>query len=176
MAYVVCMGFTTIATAAAIALPKVMESVSLRQQSKQLAQAANVQQRMANRQADTLTATAVANQQRATRNANDRMNQAVADAVVSNLTGDGSARVREMDLATRLQDEITNTANTSLQQAHATREQGAFTAWNTRNTAARAKQQSHASLFSGVGSLFGSLAGSLSSQHDSASASSRKRA
>lgn len=168
------MGFTTIATAAALALPKVMESVSLRQQSKQLSQAAQVQERMAHRQADSLTATAVANQQRSARNANSQMDKAAADAVASNLVADGSARVREMDLATRLQDEITNAANTSLQQANATREQGAFTAWNTRNTAARAKQQARGALLSGVGSLFGSLAGSLSKSADSKVANSRK--
>ena len=156
------MGFTTFATAAAVALPKVLEYASLRRQGKELSQAAAVQQRLADRQADALTDTAVSNQQRAARNANAQLNSAHVVAAASHLMDDGSARLRERDLATRLQDEITNNANASLQQAQSIREQGAYTAWNTRNTAARTKNQARGTLLSGAGSLFGSLASSLS--------------
>lgn len=162
------MGFTTIASAAALALPKVIESASLRRQSKQLYQVADAQERLAYRQADSLTATAVQNQQRAARNANAQMDSAHADAAASNLADDGSTHLRERDLATRLQDEITAQANAGLQQANSTREQGAYTAWNTRNAAARAKSQAYGTLFSAAGSLFGSLAGSLSGTSGSA--------
>ncbi len=154
------MGFTTIATAAAVALPKVLEADALRRQGKQLNQAAAEQERLANRQADALTSTALANRQRGERNAQARMAQARTDAAASHLADSGSTRMREVDLATRLQDEITNNANTMLQQANATREQGAYTAWNTRNTAARARNQSRAGLFSAAGSIVGALAGS----------------
>ena len=161
-AMLVAMGFTTIATAAAVALPKVLESVSLREQSKQLSDAAQAQQQRANRQADSMVATAVSNQQRAARNAQARLDSAHAAAATAHLADDGTARMREVDLATRLQDEITHNANTSLQQAHAIREQGAYTAWNTRNSAARARTQARGVLLSGAGSLFGALSSSLS--------------
>lgn len=159
------MGFTTIATtasAAASALPHIMEYTSLRRQANELDSAAEQQQRLANRQADSLTSTALKNQQRSARNANAQMGSARLDAAASNLVDDGSTRMREVDMATRLQDEITHTANTSLQQAHSIREQGAYTAWNTRNAAARARYQARGALLSGAGSLFGNLASSLS--------------
>lgn len=169
------MGFTTIATtaaAAASALPHIIEYSSLRRQANELDSAAKQQQRLADRQADSLTSTALKNQQRSARNANARMDSARVDAAASNLADEGSARMREVDLATRLQDEITSTANTSLQQAHSIREQGAYTAWNTRNAAARARYQARGALLSGAGSLFGSLASSLS---PSSSANPTKR-
>jgi len=159
------MGFTTIAavvSAAASTLPHIVEHSSLRRQANELDRAATQQQRLANKQADALTTTAQQNQQRSARNANEQMGAARVDAAVSNLADDGTARMREVDMATRLQDDITNTANTSLQQAQSIREQGAYTAWNTRNAAARARNQARGALLSGVGSLFGSLASSLS--------------
>lgn len=158
MRYDARMGFTTIATAAAAVLPKIMEADALHRQSKQLNQAAAEQERLAARQADTLTTTAVANQQRGSRNAGEQVAQARTDAAASNLADTGSTRLREVDLATRLQDEITNNANVTLQQANATREQGAYTAWNTRNSAARARNQARASLFSIGGAIAGALA------------------
>lgn len=160
------MGFTTIATAASAAastLPHILEYTSLRRQANELDSAAKQQQRLANRQADSLTNTTLQNQQRSSRNAHAQMGSARVDAAISHLADEGSAHMRDVDLATRLQDDITNSANTSLQQAHAIREQGAYAAWNTHNAAARTRNQARASLISGAGSLFGNLASSLSS-------------
>lgn len=165
LSYAARMGFTTIATAvsaAASTLPHIVEHSSLRRQANELDRVATQQQRLANRQADSLASTAQQNQQRSARNANEQMGAARMDAAVSNLADEGSTRMREVDMATRLQDDITNTANTSLRQAQSIREQGAYTAWNTRNAAARARNQARGALLSGVGSLFGSLASSLS--------------
>lgn len=168
------MGFTTIATAAALALPKVIEAGTLREQSKQLNRAAVEQERLARRQAESMVSNALENQQRADRNAQARIGRARADAAASHLADDGSVRMREMDLATRLQDEITNNANATLQQAHAVAEQGAYTAWNTRNAAARARNQARGALLAGAGSMLGSFAGELSPSSSPASTKSKR--
>lgn len=151
------MGFTAIATAAA-ALPKVMQAGAQYAQSKQLKQAAAEQERVAERQAAAMTDTALANQRRGERNAAAALGRARVDAAVSNLADEGSVRVRETDMATRLQDEISNTANATLQQANATREQGLYNAWNTRNAAKSARYQAFGSLAEGVGAAVGTAA------------------
>lgn len=169
------MGFTTIAAAAAVALPKVLEANAYRQQSKNLNAAANEQRKLANRQADALTDVAMENQRRASRNAQAQMGGARVDAAASNLAGDGTAHVREVDMATRLQDEITNNANAALDQANSVRQQGAYNAWNTRNSARQAKLNAYGSGISAIGSLFGGLASGLNQSAQGGSGSPGKK-
>ncbi len=155
------MGFATIATTTAALLPKVLETHALTKQSKMLNKAANEQERLANRQAASIAGTAMENQRREARNAQAKLAHARVDAAASNLAEDGSTYKRELDLATRLQDEITNNANATLQQANTLQQQAAYNAWDTRNAARRSKMQAIGTAVSGVGSLFTSLAGSL---------------
>lgn len=155
------MGFATIATTTASILPKVLEAHALSQQGKMLNRAADEQEKLAGRQAAAIANTAMANQRREARNAQGQLAQARVDAAASNLAEDGSTYKREVDLATRLQDEITNNANATLQQANTLQQQAAYNAWDTRNAAKRSKMQALGSVVSGVGSLFSSLAGGL---------------
>ncbi len=158
------MGFTAIAaTASTVAsvLPKAMQAQALRQQSKSLKAAASVQEQLANRQADAMVGTAQENQRRGARNAQARLATARTDAAVSNLAAEGTAYIREQDMATRLQDEIANTANATLQQANAVRRQGQYDAWNTRNAARQARAQAYGSGLSAIGSLFSGIASGL---------------
>lgn len=158
------MGFTTLAAttaATAAALPRVLEYSAYKQESKNLAKAADMQERFSNEQSESMIATALHNMRAESRNANDRMSQAYADAGSSNLVGDGSVALRETDLATRLQDEINLNAAAAMDQANATRRQGAFDAWNTRLASQRAKSMARGSIISGLGSLVGGLASGL---------------
>lgn len=159
------MGFSTLAAATAATaavLPRVMESRAYKQESRNMMNAAKQQERLANNQAEVITDTAMRNMRAESRNANEQLSRAIADAGASNLAEDGSVAVRESDLATRLQDEINLRANSALQDANTTRQQGVYDAWNTRNAAARAKSMARGSMVSGVGSLIGGLGSSLS--------------
>ena len=158
------MGFTTLATAAvtaAKALPDALQAYSSYKQSKVLRRVAAEQEKLADNQATRMENTAVANQQRAARNANARMAAARADAAASNLLAEGSAHVREKDLATRLQDDIANNTNAALDEADRTRHQGKLNAWNTRHAAAQARMGAIGSGLSAAGSLFSGIADSL---------------
>lgn len=160
------MGFTTLAATAAAtaaALPRVMEYRAYKQESKNLSGAADAQERLAKEQSENMINTAMRNMRAESRNANEQMSRAVADAGVSNLAEEGSVATRETDLATRLQDEINLRTTSALQEANTTRQQGIYDAWNTRLAAQRAKSMSRASLISGVGSLVGSLGVGLAS-------------
>ena len=145
------MGFTTLTTAAvsaaANALPHALQAYALNKQSKSYNSIAEEQERLSNRQANRMEDTAVANQQRASRNAAAQLAMARADAAVSNLATEGSAHTREQDLATRLQDEINHQADAALDEADHTRKQGAIHAWHARNYAAQAKTRSVSSIF-----------------------------
>lgn len=158
------MGFTAIAaTASTVAsvLPKAMQAQALRQQGKSLKAAASAQEQLANRQADAMAGAAQENQRRGARNAQAQLAEARTDAAASNLAADGTAYVREQDMATRLQDEIANAANATLQQADTVRRQGQFDAWNTRQAARQARAQAYGSGFSAIGSLFSGIASGL---------------
>lgn len=158
------MGFSTLATAAvtvAKVLPDALQAYSANQQSKSLNSIATAQERMADTHAARMTDTAVANQQRAARNAHARMASARADAAASNLLTEGSVISRETDLATRLQDEITLHTNAALDEAARTRQQGRLNAWNTRQAAAQAKMSSMGYGLSTVGGLFSGISGQL---------------
>lgn len=145
------MGFATLATTAASvaanALPNVLQAYALNKQSKSYNSIAEEQERLSNRQADLMEDAAVANQQRAARNATAQLAMARADAAASGLAAEGSARTRELDLATRLQDEINNQTDAALDEADHTRKQGAVHAWHARNYAAQAKTRSITSIF-----------------------------
>lgn len=149
------MGFTTIATAAAAAVPHVLQSVSSYNQSKALRRTADAQQQLAAGQANAMADTDSANQQRAARNAHTRLAAARADAAAGNLAAEGSVTVRERDLATRLQDEITANANAELERANTIRQQGALNAHTARQAARQQKAQAYGSAISAFGSLFG---------------------
>lgn len=158
------MGFTTaIATAVGAAgalantVSKAGEARALRQQATGLNQAAEVRERLAGQQASALTDVALENRRRGTRNAEMQMSHARADAAASNLAEEGSVYRREVDLATRLEDEINANANAALEQAGAVRRQGAYDAWDLRNQAANAKLASRGTMFSAAGSLFSGL-------------------
>lgn len=158
------MGFTTLATAAvtvAKALPDALQAYSANRQSKALNSIASAQERMANDHAAHIVNTAVSNQQRAARNAHERMAAARADAAASHLLAEGSVVSRETDLATRLQDEITLNTNAALEEATRTREQGKLNAWSTRQASAQAKMSAIGSGLSAAGSLFSGVAEQL---------------
>lgn len=158
------MGFTTLAAvtaATAAAVPRIMESRAYKQESRNLSKAAQMQERLSTEQSEAMIATAMRNARAESRNANDQMAHAIADAGVSNLAEEGSVITRERDLATRLQDDINLRTDSALQDANNTRKQGAYDAWNTRLSAQRARSMARGSLISGVGSLVGGLASGL---------------
>lgn len=97
-----------------------------------------------------MTAVAQQNQIRASRNAQMELSSARSDAAASNLASEGSVVVREQDLATRLQDSITNAANEELQQVNTLRMQSSYNYLNTRNSAARASYGAYSSLVGGI--------------------------
>ena len=116
---------------------------------------------MAAQQSKAMINTAMRNARAESRNANERLSSAYADAGASNLAEDGSTVVRERDLATRLQDDINLRTESALQEANNVRTQGAFDAWNTRMNAQKSRTMARGSLISGVGSLIGGLGSSL---------------
>ena len=158
------MGFTTLAATAAAtaaALPRVLESRAYKKESKNLAQAAVVQERLADEQSDAMINVAMRNARAESRNANEQLSHAVADAGASNLAEEGSVVARESDLATRLQDDINLRTQSALQDANTTRRQGYYDAMNTRMAAQRARSMARSSLISGIGSLVGGLSSGL---------------
>ncbi len=162
------MGFTSVATVAgtvaataAAVLPKVFEAEAAFEQSRSLRAAADEQQRLAERQAAAIEATASANQMRGSRNAIAELGRARVDAAVSNIAQDGSTYQRGVDLATRLQDEINATANEQLARANSMRSQAAYDAWDLRNQAKQSRAVGVGAVASGVGSLFSGIAGGL---------------
>ena len=158
------MGFTTLAAATAATagiLPKLYEAKAYKQESKNLNAAAAAQEQLSQSQAEAMISTAMRNARAGSRNANDELAHAYADAGASNLATEGSVVAREADLATRLQDDINLRTETALQEANDTRRQGAYNAWNTRLAAQRSKSMARGSLISGIGSLVGGLGAGL---------------
>lgn len=153
------MGFTTTSIIGAVALAagKAIEAHGARQQSKELSKAAAQQQAIADNQADAITNTALENHRRNQKNARARMAAAKADAASSNVLSTGTILQRELDMATRLEDEINNSTNAALAEANTTRTQGTLTSWNTRMQAKAAKNRSLAAGIGGVGSVLGVL-------------------
>lgn len=165
------MGFTTLAATAAAtaaAIPRVFESRAYKQEARNLAAAANAQEKLSTEQSEAMINTALRNARAESRNAADQLARAYADAGASNIGEDGSTVVRERDLATRLQDDINLRTDSALQEANTTRQQGAYEAWNTRMASQRARSMARSSLISGVGSLVGSLGAGLAGSGSSA--------
>ena len=151
--YAAGMGFaTTLLSTAAAVVPGLMQASALRQQSRALNQTASLQRNLDEQQARAMTSVALENQIRASRNAQMELASARSDAAASNLASEGSVVVREQDLATRLQDSITNAANEELQQVNTLRLQSTYNYINTRNSAARASYGAYSSLVGGVAS------------------------
>ncbi len=161
------MGFTTIATigsvasSVATALPKAFEAKASYEEAENLKLAANEKERIAARKAAAIDATSTANQIRASRNAHAELARVRTDAAVSNTLQEGSTYLRGVDMATRLQDEISSTANEQLERANTLRYQAAYDAWDLRNQARRSKLAGKAAVASGIGSLISGLTSSL---------------
>lgn len=117
---------------AATAAAKSVQVIQEHQQSKAYRRAAQATEQMAQNHADGITATAMENQRREQRNAQMQMARARADAGTSNLLSAGSVAERELDLATRLEDEINSRTDAALAEADRTRRQGSLDAWNLR--------------------------------------------
>lgn len=151
------MGFAPIVTAAGMLAGKAMEASAQRQQARAYQQLAQEKMDMARQQAGVITSTALANQQRGQRNAHMQMASARADAAASNLLREGSTLRREEDMATRLEDEISNTTNRALQEANDTRLQGVYDNKELRLMASHARRNSQASLVGGIAGAMGAL-------------------
>ncbi len=130
------------------------EYSSGKKQSKELNKIASAQEAAGLSQSDAMMVTARSNAQRAARNAEGELGAARLDTASSNIAGDGSSHLRDRDLATRLQDEINNNANSALQNADNVRNQALIDAANTRNDAYAAKTTANSAITSGLGSLF----------------------
>lgn len=156
------MGFSTAILTAASVVPSLMQASAQRKESKMLTQAAEMQRILDEKQARSMTSVALENQIRSSRNDRMELAQARSDAGASNLLSEGSVVVREQDLATRLQDSITNAANEQLQQVNSLRQQSSLNYQNTRNSAARASYGAYSSLVGGVATGLSTLVRSSS--------------
>ena len=154
------MGFTTavslMSTAAAVA-GKAVEARAERRQAKEMEAAADERRRIAGKQADVITRTAMENQRREQRNAQMEMASARADAAASNLASHGTVTVRERDLATRLEDDINNRTNAALQEADTIRTQGEYEARDLEMQASQARMRSKGAWLGAAGGLFRGL-------------------
>ena len=150
------MGFTTttILSTAANAVGKAIQAKAEHDQAKALEKAADVQQQFSERQADAMTGTALENHRRGQRNAETEVARARGDAARSNLAAEGSALTRETDLATRLEDDITNRTNAALQEVNTLRQQSALENWDMKNQARQSRVRSLGSALSATATIF----------------------
>ncbi len=170
------MGFEPLTlAAAAVATEKVMESVGQMKQASQLQNAAKKQDALNRAHHESLVATAAENQRRELRNADMQLAYARADAGAANMARDGSAAVREKDLATRLEDDIANRTNAALQNAHDMRLQGLMETWNTRVQAANSRRAGVGSLFSGAANFMLAAGGGEKKAGDKAQGSAARK-
>lgn len=121
-------------------------------QYKAYRDAAGATEKMAEKNAQLLTTTAMENQRREIRNARMQTAAARADAGAAHLLTEGSAAVREKDLATRLEDEINSRTEAALQEADRIRRQGGYDAWNLRTQAHNAKTRATGATLESLGS------------------------
>ena len=152
------MGFASIITAAGALASGAVQAAAQRQQSAAYRDAADNQWNLSKRTAAVITNTALENQRRSERNARMQLAEARADAAAGNLLQEGSAVRREQDLATRLEDEITNSTNAALQEANDTRLQGWYDRRGLLQQAGTARSNSRVSLLSGAVGAIGALA------------------
>lgn len=154
------MGFTTAATiltTAATVAGKAIEASAERKQARALDAAAEERRRLAENQAGAIARTAMENQRREQRNAHMQLAAARADAAASNLLTCGTAAARELDLATRLEDDINNRANAALQEANTIRSQGAYDALDLHTQASQARLRGKGAWLGAAGGLFRGL-------------------
>lgn len=152
------MGFASIITAAGALASGAVQAAAQRQQSAAYRDAADNQWNLSKRTAAVITNTALENQRRSERNARMQLAEARADAAAGNLLQEGSAVRREQDLATRLEDEITNSTNAALQEANDTRLQGWYDRRGLLQQAGTARSNSRVSLLSGAVGAIGAFA------------------
>lgn len=128
------MGFETAAliSMASTGVSKAAQAYQEHEQSRAYRKAARATEQVSEAQAAAMTRTALDNSRREQRNAQMQMARARADAGASNLLAAGSAAQRELDLATRLEDEINNRTDAALDEASRIRRQGIFDSWNLR--------------------------------------------
>ncbi len=143
-------------TAAAVA-GKAVEAQAERKQAEEMEKAAAERLRIAGNQAGVITRTAMENQRREQRNAQMQMASARADAAASNISASGTAEVRHLDLATRLEDDINNRTNAALQEANTTLTQGAYDARDLQMQASQARLRSKGAWLGAAGGLFRGL-------------------
>ena len=143
-------------TAAAVA-GKAVEAQAERKQAEEMKKAAAERLRIAGNQAGVITRTAMENQRREQRNAQMQMASARADAAASNISASGTAEVRHLDLATRLEDDINNRTNAALQEANTTLTQGAYDARDLQMQASQARLRSKGAWLGAAGGLFRGL-------------------
>lgn len=158
------MGFASIISAAGALASGAVQATAQRQQSAAYRDAADNQWKLSKRTADVITNTALENQRRSERNARMQLAEARADAAAGNLLQEGSAVRREQDLATRLEDEITNSTNAALQEANDTRLQRWYDRRSLLQQAGTARSNSRVSLLSGAVGALGALAPQPSSE------------
>lgn len=152
------MGFAPIIAAVGSLAGGAIQASARRQQAQAYDAAATQQLRLANRTAEVITSTALENQRRHERNAHAQLAAARADAAAGNLLQEGSVLRREQDLATRLEDEISNATAAALQEANTTRQQGLYDSRSTRLQARTAADHGRVSLLSGAVGALGALA------------------
>ncbi len=160
------MGFASIISAAGALASGAVQASAQRQQSAAYREAADNEWKLAARTAESITNTALENQRRSERNARMQLAEARADAAAGNLLQEGSVIRRETDLATRLEDEISNRTNAALQEANDTRLQGLYERRNLLLQAGTARSNSRVSLLSGTVGALGALASGGSQQAD----------
>ncbi|MBR1981885.1 MAG: hypothetical protein IKA23_03960 [Akkermansia sp.] len=154
------MGFpeiATIVTTAAAVAGKAVEASAERKQARAFNAAAEERRRLAENQAAAMTRTALENQRRGQRNANAQLASARADAAASNLFPGGTSTVRELDLATRLEDDINNSTNAALQEVNTVRAQGGYDAHDLRAQASQARLRNKGAWLGAAGGLFRGL-------------------
>lgn len=150
------MGFTTttILATAASAAGKAIQAKAEHDQGKALEKAADIQQQFTERQASAMTDATMENRRRGQRNAETEVARARGDAARSNLAAEGSALTRETDLATRLEDDITNRTNAALQEVNTLRQQSVLENWDMRNQARQSRVRSLGSALSATSTIF----------------------
>ena len=151
------MGFAPIITAVGSLAGSAIQASAQRQQAQAYEKAAAEKTVLANRTASAITDTALENQRRGERNAAMQLASARAEAAAGHVLQDGSIARRELDLATKLEDDIANATNAALQEANDARLQGALDSRKLRLQAATSRRNSRVSLLSGAVGALGTL-------------------
>lgn len=135
-------------------LGSLLSAYSQEQQSQQLANIADEQERMGREYSESAIRTATSNSQRAAKNAQSELARARLDSAASGLAFAGSAHVREIDLASRLEDDIKLQTDSALQKANQIRQQASLDAYNTNMSAQAAGTRAIGEMITGIGNIF----------------------